>query len=106
LTLETFAALIQQDIARMATKDDISGLASKGDIKDIKLDIDGLKSSVRELHEDVRNMNAIMVSKADFAETLREELNKSEYAREVSELRTRVERLEEDLGIKHGRRAA
>jgi hypothetical protein len=49
-----------------------------------------------------------MVSKADLAETIRRELDASPFAREsdVKDLRERLLRVEEKLGIKPSRRAA
>ncbi len=85
----------------MATKDDLAGIATKADIQKL-----ATREELREVREDVKRITDVMVSKADLAETLREELNKSEYAREVSELRARVERLEEKLGSDRARHAA
>jgi hypothetical protein len=110
LTLDDFAALIQKDLARMVTKKDITAVTS--DITVIKDDLVAIRNSMatreelKEVRDDVKQITDLMVSKMDLAETLRTELAESEYSREVSELRTRVERLEDKLGTKHARRAA
>jgi len=58
LTLDDFAIMIQQDIARTATKDDLRGLAAKEDIERIRTDMRTLASrkEVRELREDVQRV--------------------------------------------------
>ena len=65
-----------------------------------KRDVDG---NFRDLRADVKTITEVMVSKADLANTLRAELDKSSYAKqeEVNDLRTRVHHLEEKLGIRH-----
>jgi len=93
----------------MVTKADISAVTS--DIAVIKDDLVAIRNSMatreelNEVRDDVKQITDLMVSKTDLAETLRTELAESEYAREVSELRTRLERLEEKLGTKQAPRA-
>jgi hypothetical protein len=101
MTLEDFLGVIQRDLACMATKEDLKDMATKDDLQKL-----ATREELREVREDVKRITDLMVSKADLAETLREELDKSAYARRIEELQTRVERLEEELGIKHVRRAA
>jgi hypothetical protein len=109
LTLDDFAALIQTDLKRMATKDDLadmrSDMATKEDIRGLKLEIDGLKSAVRETREDVRNLNGIMISKADL-DPIRDDIRELKDARRVDELETRVKRIEHKLDTSRTRRAA
>jgi hypothetical protein len=106
MTLDDFAVLIQRDIARMATKDDLKVLPTKNDLWPLQRDIKTLDTNVRDLRDDVKMITDTMVSKADLANTLAEELAKSPYARQISDLQTRVNVLESKLGIKPGRRAA
>ena len=94
MTLEDFAGAIQEDLARIERKNEL-----------LRKDVAG---GFRALREDLKIVNEVMVSKADLANTLREELDKSSYVKqdELNELRARVHRLEEQLGISHERRAA
>lgn len=97
MTLEDFATAIQKDLARMATKDDLWP---------IQRDIKTVASQLRDVRGEVKHITDVMVSKADLANTLAEELAKSEQARQIQELRERVVRVEKELGIGHSRRAA
>jgi hypothetical protein len=62
----------------------------------------------REVRDDVKRLNEIMVSKADLQEVLRRELDTSPYAKDadVRALGERILHIEEKLGLKHGRHAA
>ena len=112
-TLDEFAAAIHADYLtiskQMATKEDIlqirSEMATKEDIRQIRNDM-GI--GFRDLHADVKMITEVMVSKSDLTEAIREELDKSSFAKEkdVAELRDRLMRVEEKLGMKHGRHAA
>ena len=95
--MEDFAAAIQKDLARMVTKDDLLP---------IQRDIRTLHANLKDVRDDVKMITETMVSKADLAETLAEELAKSSYGRRVDDLRTRVNVIEEKLGIKPTHRAA
>ncbi len=110
MTLEDFAAAIQTDLARMATKDDIrrisKDMVKKADLWPIERDLKTLDKNVRELREDVKAVTDVMVSKADLANTLNEELAKTDYGKQLGEIRTRVNALESKLGIKPTHRAA
>jgi|SRR5580658_10486945 hypothetical protein len=97
LTLDTFAALIQKDLSRMATKDELWPM---------QRDIKTLTTQLKEVREDVKHITDNMVSKADLANVLGEELAKSAYARQLHDLQGRVNLLEERLGIKPTHRAA
>jgi hypothetical protein len=100
LTLDDFAVAIQADIARMATNQDLKNLAG-----DMARGFKEVHGALRDIRDDVKAATDAMVSKADLAETLRTELNKSPFAKEkdVAELRERVLRVEEHLGMKPGR---
>jgi hypothetical protein len=110
LTLDTFAALIQKDLARMATKDDIrqirNDMATKDELWPMQRDIKTLTTQLKEVREDVKQITDSMVSKADLANILAEELAKSAYARQLHDLQNRVNVLEEKLRIKPAHRAA
>jgi hypothetical protein len=81
-------------------------MATKADLWPMQRDIKTLDTNVRELREDVKNVTDAMVSKADLANTLADELAKSPYAKQIENLQTRVHAVESKLGIKPGRRAA
>jgi hypothetical protein len=51
-------------------------------------------------------MTDAMVSKADLANTLAEEFAKAPYARQIKDLESRVNVLEDKVGIRPTRRAA
>jgi len=107
MTLDDFAVAIQKDLARMATKGDIKAIreemATKEDFRQIRGEM-GI--GFRNLDADVKMITEAMVSKADLADTLAEELAKSPYARQIQDLETRVHVLESKLGVKPTRRAA
>ena len=112
LTLEDFAAAIQKDYRALNKKMDTQyrairkDMATKADLWPMQRDIKTLEKNVHELQEDVKMITETMVSKADLAETLAHELAKSEYARQLGDIRERVNVLESKLGIKPIRRAA
>jgi hypothetical protein len=101
MTLEDFAVAIQKDY--LAIRKD---MATKADLWPIERDIKTLDGNVRDLRNDVKMITDTMVSKADLANTLAEELAKAPYARQIEDLRTRVNVLEGKLGIKPNHRAA
>src|SRR5271156_3697332 len=82
MTLDDFALAIQKDLARMATKDDIRAIR-----EDTKAEIQQLRNEMgigfRNIDADMKMMADVMVSKADLANTLAEELAKSPYARQI-----------------------
>jgi hypothetical protein len=110
MTLEDFAAAIHTDLLRMATKDDIreirKDMVTKADLWPMQRDIKTLDKNVRELRSDVTMGTESMVSKADLANTLGEELAKSAYSRRIDALDARVNALEIKAGIKPTHRAA
>lgn len=105
MTLDDFAVLIQKDLARMATREDLKAIREevKEDVRQVRVE---LGIGFRNLEADVKMLTDAMVSKADLANTLAEELAKSPYARQISDLQARVNVLESKLGIKSTRRAA
>jgi len=104
MTLDDFAVVIQRDIARMATKDDLQAIrvemVTKADLWPIQRYIKTLDKNVRDLSADVKQITDVMVSKSDLANTLGDELAKSAYARQIEALQNRVNVLEKKLGIK------
>jgi hypothetical protein len=97
MTLEDLGAAIQRDFTRMATKDDIAALrrdmATKDDLRKIQEDLaDGLG--------DVRTRIAVA------KEELQEQIAGLRYAKEIDELRTRVQRVERKLGMERSPHAA
>ena len=108
LTLDDFAIMIQQDIARMATKDDLNGLAAKDDIEKVRADMRNLASraDIRELREDVQRVTEAMVSKADLEALGDELLLEIRSGKHIDELRERLAIVEDKLRIKPARGAA
>jgi hypothetical protein len=89
MTLDTLATAIQQDFS-----------AIHGDLATVKEDLKALKIGVKNVKEDVTNIKDIMVSKVDVQRAIREELSKSQEAKDIENLRDRVIRVEEEPGIK------
>ena len=106
MTPDDFALLIQKDLSRMATKADLAPFVTKEDLWPMQRDIKTLTSQLKEVREDVKQISDVMVSKADLANTLGEELAKSTHARQLHDLQTRVHLLEEKLKIKPAHRTA
>lgn len=109
MTLGDFALAIQNDYTALR-KDMATGfaeireeMASKEEIRQIRAEM-GI--GFRNVDADLKMMTDAMVSKADLANTLAEELAKSPYARQIRDLENRVHALESKLGIKPSRRAA
>jgi hypothetical protein len=114
MTLEDFAAAVHKDYLDirkdMATKEDIreirKEMATKNDLWPIQRDIKTLDKNMRELRSDITMITETMVSKADLASTIGEELAKSQHARHIADLQGRVNVLEHKAGIKSTHRAA
>jgi hypothetical protein len=102
MTLEHLATAIQQDF--LAIRRD---MATKNDLQRLRTEM-ATKAEVREIRDDVKRITEVMVSKADLANTIREELDKSPFAKEtdVAELRARMARVEEKLGLRRRQPAA
>ena len=112
MTLEHFAAAIQNDYLALGKKME-SGfqsiredMASKEDVRKLRNDM-ATHTALVDVHEDVKRLNEIVVSKADLSEAIRRELDASPYAKEaeVKDLHERLLRVEEKLDMKPRRRA-
>jgi len=107
MTLDDFAVAIQRDYTALR-KEMASGFTEMHE--EIKENSRQLRAEMgigfRNLDADVKMLTDAMVSKADLANTLAEELAKSPYVRQIADLQTRVNALESKLGIKPTRRAA
>lgn len=99
MMLEGFAALIQKDLARMATKDDIrlirEEMATKKDLE---------RFATKE--ELATAFDALADRIAIAKEDLQDQIAGLKYAKEIDELRSRVNVLERKVGIKPASRAA
>lgn len=99
VTLNDIAKAIQKDIAGlrqdMATKRDLERFATKDDIKQFvtKEDIKNFATK-----DDLKGF-ATHTDLISIKEELLEEIGKIKYAREIDELRSRVRKLEQHLGI-------
>jgi hypothetical protein len=104
---EGFFRAIQQDIVAIR-KDMAAGFRAVHENMATKQDIRDIHKGMTDIREDVKQITDNMVSKADLAHIIRDELDKSPYAKEkeVEDLRHRVLRLEEKLGMKADRRAS
>jgi len=102
MTLDDFAAAIQNDYLALGKKMETGFRSIREDMKKL-----ATHAALVEVRDDVKQLNEIMVSKADLAETIRRELDASPYARdaEVKDLRERLLRVEEKLDMKPSRRA-
>jgi hypothetical protein len=113
MTLDDFAAAIQKDYLTLGKQMETGfksireDMATKEDIRKIRNET-ATHSALVDVHDDVKRLNEMMVSKADLAETIRRELDASPFAREadVKDLRDRLLRVEEKLAMKPNRRAA
>jgi hypothetical protein len=95
MTLDDFIVLIQKDLARMATKEDLKGLATKQELAEIREEM-ATKEGLAAVSD------RISVAKDE----LQERISGLRYAKEIDELRARVNILESKLGIKPTHRAA
>jgi pyridoxine 5'-phosphate synthase PdxJ len=99
MTLDAFALLIQKDLVRMATKDDLKvireEMATKKDLERFatKEDLDTAFSTLSD---------RIAIAK----EGLQEQIAGLKYAKEIDELRARVNTLEHKVGIRPTHRGA
>lgn len=90
MTLEDFAVLIQRDLTRMATKEDLAAFRAEMATNHTVLD-----NKVSDL--------AVRIS--DVKDELSEKIDGLKYAKEIDELRARVNIVEEKLGIKQHKSA-
>lgn len=115
LTLEDFAVAIQKDLARMATKEDLERFATKEEIRGLRREISGLREEMAS-KEDIRKLREEMATKEDLdnvrdriavaKDQIQEQIAGLRYAKEIDEIRARVNVVEQKLGIKHTHRAA
>jgi len=105
MTLEDLALAIESDFARL--RNDMSDMrAEMGTIRSTmatKQDLANLRDEIGERFATHSGLQSV-VSKAK--EELLEEIGKIEYAKEIDELRARVQRMEHELGIEPKRHAA
>ena len=109
-TMEGYFQAIQQDLARMATKNDIQQIRGEMErgFKNVDAGFKNVYHQIGDVRDDVKRLNEIMVSKADLSETVRRELDAAPFAKEteVKELRERMTVVERKLGIERSRHAA
>ncbi len=97
-TMDEFAVMIHKDYMALDKK-------ITGEIKTVrrdmatKVELDGVKFAIKELQEDVKNINENMVSKADLAIAIRDEFNQSDHGKRIENLRFRMDRVEDELGL-------
>jgi hypothetical protein len=115
MTLDDFAVLIQKDLARMATKDDLKHLATKDELAAMRGEIANIRE-VMVTKKDLLVIREEMATKEDLAavsdrisvakDELQEQIAGLKYAKEIDELRARVNTLEHKVGIRPTHRAA
>ena len=108
MTLDDFAVLIQKDLARMATKEDLKGLATKQELAEIREEM-ATKRGLQNIREEMATKDdvAAVSDRISVAkDELQEQISGLKYAKEIDELRARVNVLESKLGIKSTHRAA
>jgi hypothetical protein len=108
MTLEDFALLIQKDLARMATKEDLEGLATKRELAEIREEMATKKDlqAIREEMATKEDLSAVSDRISVAKDELQEQISGLKYAKEIDELRARVNTLEHKVGIRPARRAA
>ena len=107
MTMDDFAVLIQKDYLSLR-KDMAAGFSqvheeAKEHARQLRTEM-GI--GFRNLDADVKMLTDAMVSKADLANTLAEELSKTPIARQIADHETRVNALESKVGTRPSRRAA
>ena len=110
MTLDDFAVLVQKDLEAtrkemrdgfaavyrdMATKDDLKGLATKQEL-------DAMRAEMATKEDLAAVSDRISIAK----EELQEQISGLKYAKEIDEIRARVNVLERKVGIHPTRRAA
>jgi len=106
MTLDKFAALIQKDLARMATKDDLKGLATKEDLQVLRTETRKELAAIREQMATKEDLAALSDRISLAKDELQEQISGLKYAKEIDELRARVNTLEHKVGIRPSNRAA
>src|SRR5580704_18016695 len=109
MTLEDFAIAIQKDYLSLR-KDVAAGfaqvrseMATRAELRQLRRE---MEIGFKNVNDDVKMITDTMVSKADLANTLAEELAKTPFARQIADHETRVNALEHKVGIPPTRRAA
>jgi hypothetical protein len=109
MTLEDFAVAIQKDYLSLR-KDVAAGFAQVRAEMATKAELRLLRSEMqigfKNMNDDVRMITDTMVSKADLANTLAEELAKTPFSRQIADHETRINAIESKVGIRPTRRAA
>ena len=108
ITLDDFAALIQKDLARMVTKDDLKNLTTKKELATIRSEM-ATKNDLERFatNEELQTAFDTLADRIAIAkEDLREEIAGLRYAKEIDELRSRVNVIERKVGIKPASHAA
>ena len=106
MTLEDFAAALQTDLARMATKDDLKGLATKQDLAAIREEMATKKDLAAIREEMAISFSTLGDRIVNAKDELQDQIAGLKYAKEIDELRARVNMLEQKVGIRPTRPAA
>jgi len=115
MTLDDFAVLIQKDLARMATKDDLKAIreemATKKDLERFatKQDLVAIRGEITSIRENMatkEDLAAVSDRISVAKDELQEQISGLKYAKEIDELRARVNTLEHKVGIRPSRSAA
>jgi len=106
MTLEDFATLLQTDLARMATKEDLKAIreemATKKDLEQF-----ATKKDLADVREEMAISFSTLGDRiVNAKDELQEQIAGLNYAKEIDELRARVQMLEQKVGIRPTRRAA
>ncbi len=107
MTLEDLAAAIQLDFSHMATKDDVALL--RNDVGVLRDDVTVLRNQMATKEELGKLREELADGLGDVRTKIsdvQEQIAGLRYAKEIDELRARVVRVEEKLGMKQGGRAA
>ena len=109
MTLDDFAVAIQKDLARMATKEDIKTIreemATKDDLQALRDETRKEFAVIREQMATKEDLSAVSDRISVAKEQLQEQISGLKYAKEIDELRARVNVLEHKTGIRPTRRA-
>jgi hypothetical protein len=106
MTLDDFAIVIQRDLARMATKDDLKGLATKQDLQDLRAEVKKDLERFATKEELATSFSTLGDRISVAKDELQEQIAGLRYAKEIDDLRARVNLLEHKVGIRPSRRAA
>jgi len=99
-TLDDFATAIHGDYVRLhrdvaaGFRDLRAEMATKDDLRQLRSETG---TGFRNVHADLKMITDVMVSKADLTQAIKDEIGKSEYAKQTDDLCERVRQLEQDL---------